>query len=110
MTQVDFVAHSPSSLRPADTAGALSGVTVAAMVKRLALGLVIDRLDPVIGERGELCQRTIALGLMLAIPRPAAFYAGCVRFGLSVGNVITLLALIIQRELAARTFGLGSGL
>ena len=35
---------------------------------------------------------------------------GCVVFGLSVGNLITLPALIIQHEFAARSFGLVMGL
>ena len=47
---------------------------------------------------------------MLMVPEPAALYAGGVLFGLSVGNVITLPALIIQREFAARSFGLVLGL
>jgi cyanate permease len=33
-----------------------------------------------------------------------ALYAGCIVFGLSVGNVITFPALIVQREFPARVF------
>ena len=40
---------------------------------------------------------------MLALPgAPAALFVGSVVFGLSVGNVITLPALIIQREFSPR--------
>jgi cyanate permease len=47
---------------------------------------------------------------MLAMPdQPAALYAGSVMFGLSVGNVITLPALIVQREFNA-SFGQVIGL
>ncbi|HTI82950.1 MAG TPA: hypothetical protein VL614_21050, partial [Acetobacteraceae bacterium] len=42
--------------------------------------------------------------------QPAALYAGSIVFGLSVGNVITLPALIVQREFAAQSFGLVIGL
>ena len=53
----------------------------------------------------------MGLGLMLALPdQPAALYVGCVVFGLSVGNVITLPALIIQREFSLQSFGLVVGL
>ena len=40
----------------------------------------------------------------------AALYVGSMVFGLSVGNVITLPTLIIQREFAAPSFGLVIGL
>jgi len=36
---------------------------------------------------------------------PEVLHAVCCLFGLSVGNVITLPSLIIQREFAARSFG-----
>ena len=48
---------------------------------------------------------------MLVLPdQTAALYIGSVVFGLSVGNVITLPALIIQREFAPQSFGLVVGL
>lgn len=48
---------------------------------------------------------------MLALPhRPEAFYAGCRLFGLSVGNVITFPAWIIQHEFPAASFGAIIGL
>jgi hypothetical protein len=88
------------------TAGALSGVAVATMLGRLALALIIDRLDQRQASAASFVSQAVALGLMLAIPEPAALYASCVLFGLSVGNGITPPALIIQREFAARSFGL----
>jgi cyanate permease len=42
--------------------------------------------------------------------QPAALYVGSVVFGLSVGNVITLPALIVQREFSPQSFGLVVGL
>jgi MFS-type transporter involved in bile tolerance (Atg22 family) len=48
---------------------------------------------------------------MLAMPdRPEALYIGSVVFGLSVGNVITLPALIVQREFPPHSFGVAIGL
>ena len=114
MAQVGFVVHLAAFLQPslgaAGTAGALSGVAASAMLGRLALGLVIDRLDQRRASAASFASQAVALGLMLAVPEPTALYAGCVLFGLSVGNVITLPALIIQREFAARSFGLVLGL
>jgi cyanate permease len=42
--------------------------------------------------------------------QPEALYAGCVLFGLSVGNVITFPALIVQREFPGAAFGIVIGL
>jgi cyanate permease len=48
---------------------------------------------------------------MLLFPDvPAALYGGAVLFGLSVGNVITFPALIVQREFPAAAFGVVIGL
>src|SRR5262249_53290479 len=41
---------------------------------------------------------------------PMALYAGSILFGLSVGNVITFPALIVQREFPAPAFGAVVGL
>lgn len=114
MAQVGFVVHLAAFLQPrlgtAGTAGAVSGVALAAMAGRLGLGLVIDRLDQRRVGAASFTSQAVALGLMVALPEPAVLYAGCALFGLSVGNVITLPALIIQREFAARSFGLVLGL
>ncbi len=53
----------------------------------------------------------LGMGLIMGFPAlPWALFAGCVLFGLSVGNVITLPAILIQREFAARLFGMIVGL
>jgi cyanate permease len=52
-----------------------------------------------------------ALSLILLFPdQVAALYAGCFAFGLSVGNVITFPALIVQQEFPACAFGQVIGL
>ena len=49
--------------------------------------------------------------MMLLMPdQPAALYGGAILFGLSVGNVITFPALIVQREFPAHAFGTVVGL
>jgi predicted MFS family arabinose efflux permease len=51
------------------------------------------------------------LALMLLFTnQPMALYAGCIIFGLSVGNLITFPTLIVQREFPASAFGQVVGL
>ncbi|MEI7447622.1 MAG: YbfB/YjiJ family MFS transporter, partial [Burkholderiales bacterium] len=45
------------------------------------------------------------MALLLASDAPAAVLAGCVLFGLSVGNVVTLPAVFAQREFAPERYG-----
>jgi cyanate permease len=67
---------------------------------------LIDRIDQRLASAASFTTQAAGLGLMLAMPdQPVALYAGSVMFGLSVGNVITLPALIVQREFPAPCFG-----
>jgi len=113
--QVGFIVHLVAFVSPvlggAGTALAVSLTAAAAMAGRLGLGLVVDRLDQRRVAAASFATQAAGLGLMLALPAaPAALYAGSIIFGLSVGNVITLPALIVQREFPARSFGLIVGL
>lgn len=113
--QVGLIVHQVSFLLPhlgAERAGFAVGLTtLCAVVGRVGLGLVIDRVDQ---------RRAAALGmavqvagelLLMAWPGvPGAVYLGCACFGVSVGNTITLPSLIIQREFPAASFGLLVGL
>jgi MFS family permease len=113
--QVGFIVHQVAfllpRLGPSGTGLAVGCAAFAAMAGRLTLGAVVDRLNQRRTSAASIVSQAVGLGLLLALPdRPAALYAGCVLFGLSVGNVITLPALLIQREFAARSFGLVIGL
>src|SRR5262249_35628809 len=113
--QVGFIVHMVALLLPLLGSGgtglAVTLSSLSAMVGRLALWTVMDRLP----RRGTaaLCflSQASGLGLLLACPGsvPAA-YAGIVLFGLSVGNVITLPAVIVQAEFPAASFGAIMGL
>lgn len=113
--QVGFIVHMVSFLLPVlgpgGTSAAVSLASLAAMAGRIGAGFVIDRLH----QRGfsavSFAVQAVGLGLMLAAPnRVEALFAGSLLFGASVGNVITLPAIVIQREFAARSFGLLVGL
>jgi MFS family permease len=113
--QVGFIVHQVAFLLPGlgnQGAGiAIATTALAAMAGRLVLGTVIDRVDQRLVSAASFASQAAGLGLMLALPdTPAALYLGSVVFGLSVGNVITLPTLIIQREFAAQSFGMVLGL
>jgi MFS family permease len=113
--QVGFLVHSVAlllpRLGPGGAASAISLVAVAATIGRTGLGLVVDRLDQRRVSAASFASQAGASGIIWAMPaEPAALYAACGVFGLSVGNIITLPSLIIQREFAARSFGFVLGL
>jgi MFS family permease len=115
MAQVGFLVHLVAVLQPRLGAGgaasAVAAAALAAMLGRIGLGLIIDRLDQRRTSAVSFACQALALAIILALPTaPAALYAACVLFGLSVGNVITLPSLIIQREFDRRSFALVVGL
>jgi predicted MFS family arabinose efflux permease len=73
---------------------------------RVALGFVIDRLDQRRVTSVSLISQAAALLLLLSTSEPALLYLACASFGASVGNLITLPALIIQREYPSGSFGM----
>ena len=109
--QVGFIIHMIAFLLPrlgaAGTSLAVSMSSLAAMGGRLSLGVVVDRLPLRGTSAASFLSQACGLCLMLAIPdRNAVLYIGVILFGLSVGNVITLPAILVQREFAPRSFGL----
>jgi predicted MFS family arabinose efflux permease len=113
--QVGFIVHQVAfllpKLGPAGTGLAVGFGAFAAMAGRLALGAVVDRLNQRLTSAASFVSQAVGLGLLVVLPeQPAALYGGCVLFGLSVGNVITLPALLIQREFSPGSFGLVVGL
>ena len=113
--QVGLIVHLVSFLLPhvgaEGAAGALATTSLAAISGRLALATVIDRLPQRVASAMSFASQAGGLALMLLFTnQPMALYAGCIIFGLSVGNVITFPALIVQREFPASVFGQVIGL
>ena len=108
MAQVGFITHQVAFLEPqlgAAGAGlALALTTIAAVAGRVALGAVIDRLEPRATTAACLVSQAAALLAMTWTDSASALYTASVVFGLSVGNLITLPALIVQREFPAAVF------
>jgi MFS family permease len=110
MAQVGFLNHQLSLLAPALGPGAaalaVSCTAAAALIGRVGLGLVIDHLNLRSAAAGVFALQAAALGALALWGGTGvlAAYLACGAFGLSVGNVITLPALIVQQEFPPATF------
>jgi predicted MFS family arabinose efflux permease len=81
-----------------------------AIVGRLSLGLVVDRLDPRLASAGSMTSQAAALLVLLQSDSPTVLLACCAVYGFSIGNMITFPPLIIQREIGAAAFAAAMGL
>ena len=109
--QVGFIVHQVALLRPHlgndGAASAVAATAFAAAAGRIAMAPVIDRLNQRAASAASFLLQSLGFALMLLLPNnAAALYTGSIMFGLSVGNVITLPALIVQQEFAPQSFGL----
>jgi hypothetical protein len=109
LAQVAFLAQQLPLLVPKVGAGtatlAVAATTAASLAGRLALANLIDRIDHRRATAASFGVQALGMALLLASDAPAVVLIGCVLFGLSVGNVITLPALYAQREFAPAHFG-----
>ena len=114
LVQVGFIVHQIAILEPMlgrTRAGiAVSVTAIMALIGRVGLGVVIDRLDQRLTTAISLASQAAALFALTQTTSIAVLFVACSVFGLSVGNVITLPSLIIQREFEAASFGLLIGL
>jgi sugar phosphate permease len=114
MVQVGFVVHQVSFLFPVlgrEGAGLAVFLTaLMAATSRVVVGFFIDRLDQRIVGALLLAAQAGALFAMLKFASPHVAYLASAVFGFAVGVMITLPALIIQRECPLIAFGMLSGL
>jgi cyanate permease len=114
MVQVGFVVHQVSFLFPVlgrEGAGfAVFLTALTAATSRLILGFFIDRLDQRTVGAVLLAAQVTALFAMLKFASPHVAFLASAVFGFAVGVMITLPALIIQRECPPAAFGMLSGL
>ncbi|HUA52933.1 MAG TPA: MFS transporter, partial [Candidatus Sulfotelmatobacter sp.] len=78
--------------------------TTVAVASRVGTGLVVDRLDPRRVAAANFLVQIAALAVLSSSASPTAIYVGCALFGISVGNMITLPNLIVQREFPSAQF------
>lgn len=114
LAQVGFIVHQIALLEPRlDRTGAGFAValtTSMAVVGRLCLGLVADRLDPRWLTTASFLSQALALAIITQADSAPVLLACCALFGFSVGNLITLPPLIIHREFEASAFTIVLGL
>ena len=107
--QVGVLTHMVALVTPllgahgAAQAVALGGT--AAVVGRLATGLVVDRWQRRALASATLAVQIAGVGLLAWAPSPRAVQAGCALFGLGVGNLTTLPGLILAVEWPRTGFG-----
>jgi MFS family permease len=114
IAQVAFIVHQIAFMEPlvgrAQAALSVSLMTAFAVIGRLTLGLVVDRLDPRAIAAGSMVSQAAALFAMTRTVDPMPLLIACAVYGFSVGNIITLPALIMQREFPPASFSLVLGL
>jgi MFS family permease len=108
-SQVAFIVHQISFFDPImgreRASIAVSLMTAMAVVGRVGLGTVIDRLDQRKASAASFASQAVALLVMINTRNEYALFIASAVFGFSVGNAITLPSLIVQREFSAASFG-----
>ena len=107
--QVGFIVHLITFLDPVigreHAAIAVALLTAMAVVGRVLFSAVIDRLNQRLASALSFTSQAVALAVVINSRNEALLVAACALFGFSVGNLITLPSLIIQREFDSRSFG-----
>jgi len=116
--QVGVLTHLVALVTPRLGAGGAARVvgatTAAAVLGRLATGFVVDRVNRRLVASATLLVQIAGVALLTWAPSARVVYAGCVLFGLGVGNMTTLPGLILAvdwpRERFAALVGLAVGI
>ncbi|QWG15633.1 MFS transporter [Bradyrhizobium sediminis] len=107
--QVGFIVHLISFLDSVvgreRAAFAVALMTAMAVVGRVLFSFVIDRLNQRLASAISFVSQAVALAIIINVRNDIALIGSCALFGFSVGNLITLPALIVQREFDPRSFG-----
>jgi predicted MFS family arabinose efflux permease len=107
--QVGFIVHLISFLDSVvgreRAAIAVALLTAMAVVGRVLFSTVIDKLNQRLASSISFVSQAVALVIIINIHNDVVLIAACALFGFSVGNLITLPSLIVQREFDPRAFG-----
>jgi len=114
IAQVAFIVHQIAFMEPivgrAQAALSVSVMTTSAVIGRLTLGALVDRLDPRLISAVSMFSQAVGLFVMTRTTDTTLLLICCAAYGFSVGNIITLPSLIIQREFPPSAFGMVLGL
>ena len=112
--QVSYLVHQVSFLSEylglAGAASAVSITAAASLVGRLCMGVFIDRLDNRHVTIGLLTLQAIAILGLAYSNHIAVLYLGTMAFGLTMGCIVMMQALIIGECFGMRSFATVSGL
>lgn len=107
--QVGFIVHLIAFLDPvigrASAAIAIASLTAMAVVGRVLFSTVIDQLNQRLASALSFLSQALALAVIINFQNQMLLIVACAVFGFSVGNLITLPSLIVQREFDKRSFG-----
>ena len=107
--QVGFIVHLitflDSVIGRERAAIAVALLTAMAVVGRVLFSFVIDRMNQRLASALSFVSQAVALAIIINLHNDYVLIAACALFGFSVGNLITLPALIVQREFDPRSFG-----
>ena len=108
LAQISFIAHQAAFLEPTlglKGAGfAVSMTALSALLGRVVVGLVVDRVDRRACSSVVLAVQAASMIVLLSTSSVTGLYVGCLLFGFGVGNLITLPGLIVQQEFPRRDF------
>src|SRR5437867_8971459 len=100
--QVGVLTHLVALVAPTleveGAAGAVSTATAAAVIGRLVTGFLMDRMNRRAVASATLVIQIAGLALLAWTPTVTGVYAGCILFGLGVGNLTTLPGLVLAAE------------
>ncbi|MTV18336.1 MULTISPECIES: MFS transporter [Bradyrhizobium] len=102
---VHLIAHLDQVIGRERATVAMALLTAMAVVGRVSFSFVIDRLNQRLASALSFVSQAIALAVIINVHNDVAQIVACALFGFSVGNLITLPALIVQREFDPRAFG-----
>jgi MFS family permease len=109
-SQAAFLVHQiaflETSIGRASAGIAVAVMTAASICGRLAMGSFVDRLNLRVFTAISFTLQALALIAMTQTTNQLPLFFLCAVYGLSVGNVITLPSLIVQREFPAAAFGM----
>src|SRR4051812_37055924 len=107
--QVGFIVHLiaflDSVIGRERAAVAVALLTAMAVVGRVLFSFVIDRMNQRLASAISFVSQAAALFIVINFHNDIVLIAACALFGFSVGNLITLPSLIVQREFDPRSFG-----
>jgi cyanate permease len=102
---VHLIAFLDPVIGRASATTAIALLTAMAVVGRVLFSTVIDRLNQRLASALSFLSQAAALVVLINFRNEYVLIAACGVFGFSVGNLITLPSLIVQREFDARSFG-----